>query len=177
MKVPRAENSADILTHPTTGEEMAAGLDLMGVRRELAVGPAGGRKSPHWLRGGGVQRYLAFSMFLHSNPRQVEPEVPKPFGQDACCGQPAHWGKRQRTGAETLQDPHPPTNVTNGYVTQSLFVCSSFVCQQLYSASVLFQRSYTLMMTHLLWLKKHNIRTSTFAWWRSYSIREFVRKQ
>ena len=49
LKVPRSENSADILTHPT---EMAAGLDLMGVRRELAVGPASGRKSPHWLRGG-----------------------------------------------------------------------------------------------------------------------------
>ena len=47
LKVPRAENSADILTHPTTGEEMAAGLDLMGVRRELAAGPASGRKSPH----------------------------------------------------------------------------------------------------------------------------------
>ena len=47
LNVPRAENSADILTHPTTGEEMAAGLDLMGVRRELAVGPASGRKSPH----------------------------------------------------------------------------------------------------------------------------------
>ena len=47
LKVPRAENSADILTRPTTGEEMAAGLDLMGVRRELAVGPASGRKSPH----------------------------------------------------------------------------------------------------------------------------------
>ena len=47
LKVPRAENSADILTQPTTGEEMAAGLDLMGVRRELAVCPASGRKSPH----------------------------------------------------------------------------------------------------------------------------------
>ena len=52
LKVPRDENSADILTHPTTGEEMAAGLDLMGVRRELAVCPASGRKSPHQLRGG-----------------------------------------------------------------------------------------------------------------------------
>ena len=47
LESTRAENSADILTHPTTGEEMAAGLDLMGVRRELAVGPASGRKSPH----------------------------------------------------------------------------------------------------------------------------------
>ena len=47
LKVPRGENSADILTHSTTGEEMAAGKDLMGVRRELAVGPAGVRKSPH----------------------------------------------------------------------------------------------------------------------------------
>ena len=48
-------------------------------------------------------------------------------------------------------------------VTQSLFVCSSFVCQQLYSAGVLIQRSYTLMMTHLHLAQENNILTSTFC--------------
>ena len=51
LNVPRAENSADILTHPTTGGEMDAGLDLMFCR-ELAVDPASGRKSLDQLRGG-----------------------------------------------------------------------------------------------------------------------------
>ena len=74
----------------------------MGVRRELAVGPAGGRKSPQLLRGGcrDTSRFQCFCAVTHN--RSSQKGVPKPFGQDALLWVAGPLGQATEDGAETL---------------------------------------------------------------------------